>query len=284
MFTKETDIETTSNELQRKLGKVNAVKGSMKTLHLSSYAKAPLIIPEVYDYYKNKKPIPIQDWGNNDNGDCTIASQGEGAQFMERQEQRKTVVIPKENIIETYYNMVERVYGVREDSGAYELDALNNWRNPDYTFKDSKGRPFTIDAYTKVNHSNISEVKKALYLSGAKGIKVCFALPWAWANSLDNVWDIPEGQKLTGDWTPYSWGGHSMWVISKWNKDWLWVPSSWNMPMGKISWRAFAIYADEAYMVVDSVNQWKKRLDKKDFNLSKLVSDVNMVSDIKIAA
>jgi hypothetical protein len=265
--------------VKKRLGK-GFVKTSVKALHFANYKKAAPA-PKKYDYYKGKKPIPVQDWGNNDHGDCTIASQGELAQYMERQEQRKTIGISADNIIQTYYNMTSRLYG-GGDTGAYEEDALNNWRNPDYTFRDSKGRPMTIDAYVKVNHTNIEEVKQALITSKAKGIKVCFALPIAWASSNDNVWDIPEGQLPVGAYLPYSWGGHSMDALAKYDENWLWLPSTWNMPAGKISWRAFAIYADEAHVVIDSVNQWKKM--KADLNLKKLVSDVNQISDVKIKA
>lgn len=268
---------------ERRLGKGAAI-GSTKLLTFSKYDKNKAVeIPETYNYYKGKKPVPVQEWGNNEYGDCTIASQGIGAQHMERVEQRKNVIISKQSIVDTYFNMVERVYGSREDSGAFEMDALNNWRNKDYTFRDSKGNPFTIDAYTRINYADLDEVKRALLLSGSHGIKVCFALPLAWAtSSLD--WDIPEGQQPVGAYRPYSWGGHSMWAISHWDKNWLYLPSSWNEPMGRISWRAFAIYCDEAYSVIDSVNAWKKRVGAKAFNFKALVSDINDVSDVKIAA
>jgi hypothetical protein len=160
---------------------------------------------------------------------------------------------------------------------------LNNYRNKDYTFRDKYGRPYTIDAYTAINHRNIQEVKNAIYLSGAKGIAVCFALPLAWARLTHGTWDIPEGQQPIGDWLPYSWGGHSMWSIAKYDEWGLTLPSTWKMPDGKISWRAFSYYCDEAYLIIDSVNYWKKTLSKE-FNVKKLIGDVNDVSDVKIAA
>ena len=266
---------------ERRLGKSFA-RSSKKMLLFSNYVKPTLVVPEKYDFWSRRRPIPYHDWGNNTFGCCTIASQGELAEYMERLEERRTITIPKQNIIDTYFAMLKRVYNTTEDAGAYENDALDNWRNSDYTFRDAKGRPLTIDAYTKINHANIAEVKQALFLSGSKGIKCCFALPIAWSRRTDNVWDIPEGQQPTGEYTPYSWGGHSMTAIAKYDKDWLYLLSSWNMPMGKISWRAFAIYCDEAYSVVDSVNAWKKRLTNREMNLKALVSDVNCVSETKI--
>jgi hypothetical protein len=288
MFNTETIITTdivpeSEGHVNRRLGK-SFVKGHPKALIFSDYLSKTVVAPPTYDFYKGKKPIPVHDTGNNEFGCCTIASQAIGAEYLERIEQRRTIQISRDQIVNTYFNMCERVYGSRADEGAYEIDALNNWRNADFTFRDYKGRPMTIDAYTKINHANIEEVKKALFLSAGHIIKVCFALPLAWASAYDNVWDIPEGQKLVGQWTPYSWGGHSMLEIAKYDQWGVTLPSTWNQPAGKISWRAFATYCDEAYLVIDSVNQWKKRLTKKELNFGKLVSDVNMVSDVKIAA
>lgn len=271
-----------SNEqiiIEKRLGKAPQ-RSHPKLLQLSNYLEAPIVIPEEYDFWKKRKPLPIRDLGNNQYGNCTVASQVILAEYMERIEQRRTITIPKEEIIRVYLQLTARLYG-GGDTGAYELDALSNWRKPEYSFKDAKGRAYTIDAFTRVNQSNIEEVKKALILSGAHGIKVCFNLPWAWAMRYDNVWDIPEGQMPIGQWQPGSWGGHSMTAIAKYDKDWLYLPSSWNQPMGKISWRAFAIYCDEAYLVIDSVNAWKKKR-VQELDLNKLVSDVNQVSSQKI--
>lgn len=145
-----------------------------------------------------------------------------------------------------------------------------------------RDRPYTIDAYAKINHADIEEVKRALYVSASKCIAVCFGLPLAWAWQDDFVWDIPKDQKGTGDFQVGSWGYHSMTAIAKWDEKWLYLPSTWDAPMGKISWEAFAMYASEAYMVVDSVNDWKKKVDKKTLNIPAMVSDINSVSDIKI--
>lgn len=264
----------------RRTGKAPA-KSHLKMLQLGNYLKTDRAIPPSFDFWKGRKPFVPYDVGNNEYGDCTKASQALLAQRMEREEQNKTIEIPKQSIIDSYLALTQRLYG-GGDTGAYELDALNSWRNPDTTFRDTKDRPHTIDAFMRINHGNIDEVKAALYLSKAGGIKVCFNLPMAWAYRTDNVWDIPEDQEPVGDYLPGSWGGHSMMATSKWDKDWLWLPSSWNMPDGKVSWRAMSIYCDEAYLVVDSVNAWKKRKLGNIIDLNALKADVNMVSSTKI--
>jgi hypothetical protein len=264
----------------RRTGKAPA-RSHMKMLQLGNYLKTDKPVPTKYDFWKGKVPFLPYDVGNNEYGDCTFASQALLAQRMERREQRKTVQIPKNSIVQAYFTLTERLYG-SGDTGAYEMDALNNWRNPDYTFRDSKGRPHTIDAYVKINHSSIPEVQTALYLSQAKGIKVCFNLPFAWAYVDNNIWDIPEGQAPIGQYMPGSWGGHSMMADATYDEWGLVLPSTWNQPPGKISWRAFAIYADEAYLCIDSINAWKKQKVSKLINLDALKSDVNSVSGLKI--
>lgn len=44
-----------------------------------------------------------------------------------------------------------------------------------------------------------------------------------------------------------------------------------------ITWEAFTIYCDEAYLVVDSMDEWRKKLQ-----VDKLVDAVNQVSSTKV--
>jgi hypothetical protein len=265
----------------RRLGK-SPSKSDTKLLQMSKYTVGDA--PAVYDFWSSRAPFPLRTFGNTQYGDCTKASQALLAMRMERIETRQTPSISDTEIINNYFAMTARLYG-GGDTGAYEIDALNEWRRPDLTFRDIYKRPLTIDAYTRINQSNIQEVKNALYLAGAKGIKVCFSLPYAWATRNDMVWDIPAGQQPIGQYLPGSWGGHSMTAIARYDTEWLYLPSSWGYPDGKISWRAFAIYCDEAYLVIDSVDSWRKKQiggQLVNINLTALVSDVNSVSDQKI--
>lgn len=264
----------------RRIGKAPS-KSHPLMLSAANYLGKAIVIPEVFNYWSKRKKLPSDiDYGNDNNGDCTFASQAVMALKMELQERRRLISIDTDEILRVYYNLTKRLYG-GGDTGAYELDALSNWRNADLTFRDTKRNPLTIDAYTKVNHSIISEVKKAIFLSAAKGVKVCFNMPIAWANTL--TWDIPEKQLPIGKYLPGSWGGHSMASAEGYDKDWCYLNHTWTgCGVGKISWKAFAIYCDESYMVIDSVNSWKKKLSKTDFKASALISDVNNVSDIKI--
>lgn len=181
-------------------------KTSSNMLMFADYANKSVVVPKVLRHWRNRTKFPVYDMGNGDNGDCGIASQALFQMKLERLERRRTIMVDKDEILRVYYNLTERLYG-GGDTGIYEVDGLSNWRNPDLTFRDAKGNPLTIDAYTKVNHFSVEEVKKAIFLSGGKGIKVCFALPMAWANTL--TWDYQD-QQLVGEWQKYSWGGHCL--------------------------------------------------------------------------
>lgn len=256
-------------------------KGHPAMLNFRNYVKTVADVPAAYNFFKGKKAFPVYDTGNNEYGCCTRAKQAIMQMVMERIEQKKTKIITREEILRVYMEMSARLYG-GGDNGAYEIDALNSWRRPEHTFKDDKGRPMTIDGFVKINHSDPQEVKKALVMSGSKSIALCLGLPAAWASQHNMVWDIPEGQGVYGRWGVGSWGFHSMTAIANYDEWGVVLPSTWNVPNGKISWRAFATYCSEAYVCIDSVNQWKQRKEAAGFNLKALVSDINNVSYLKI--
>lgn len=264
----------------KRTGKAQA-KGHPKLLQLSNFLKADVKIPEASNFWRRKAKFPQRSFGNTLFGSCTRSSQAQNILRLERKEQRRNVLITDEEVIRVYQEMTCRHYGCG-DTGAYEIDALSEWRKPDLTIMDTKGRPYTIDAFTAINHRNIQEVKKAIFLSQGNGIKVCFNLPWAWADTLQ--WDIPAGQQLTGEWVPGSWGGHSMYGYD-YDQGGLILSHTWDCADGWISWPAFATYCDEAYLVIDSINSWKKKKAvSKIIQLEKLKSDVNMVSSQKISS
>lgn len=260
---------------EKRLGKAPR-KIDPRNLQFAKYIKA-VILPKATNFWKKRSPFPLRSFGNNEYGDCTRASQALLSMRMERLETKRTPQITDQEVIRVYLEMTQKLYG-GGDTGAYELDALNEWRNPETTFKDTKGRPLTIDAFTQVNHNNIDEIKTALFLSKSHGIKMCFNLPLAWSRTWN--WDIPEGQELTRDYEPGSWGGHSM-VARDYDSEGVFVPHSWGVPDGKVSWKGILAYCDEVYVVIDSVNAWKKKVGDL-LDIDALVEDVNNTSSTPI--
>lgn len=209
----------------------------------------------------------------------------------ERIEVRRTPSIDDAEVIRVYYAMTLREYGVGDgtpndpagDVGAYETDALNNMRRPDLTFKDTHGRPLTIDAFVRVNAGDIEEIKNALVTAAQHGIKFCINLPLAFQDIPPGQdWVIPEGQPLIDRFLPGSWGGHSMYGFD-YDPVGMRTPGTWEDPPIRISWPAVAAYVDEVHVTIDSFDEWRKKVGiKKDFDLPGLRQAVNKVSSVKI--
>lgn len=279
----ETDDGGMANERQlvtgQRLGRL-PLKTTRKALQFADFFRF-VRFPERIAYWTRATPLPRRTFGNDQYGNCTRAKQAYAAIRMERIEQKRTIDISDEEVVRVYQQMSDRLYG-GGDNGAYEDDALNEWRNPETTFRDTKGHPLTIDAYLRINALNHQEVHAGLALSGAKGIAVCFNLPVV-AQRMD-VWDVPEGQPLIGPWQPGSWGGHSCWLLCDYDDFGGLGDDTWGFGLRKISWRFMAAYMDEAHLVIDSVDGWRAQSDdpKVLAALGDVVDEVNAISSLTI--
>ena len=148
----------------------------------SRFAVAPKKLPPFTDFWPSKHKFQLRTFGNTQYGDCTRASQATGAMRMEWLEQGRTPQVTDEEVVRVFLDMCERLYN-GDASGAYIMDALNCWRNSEYTFRDSTGHPFMIDAYIKVHPSDQQELRQAIFTAGAHGVLIGINLPNAFENS-----------------------------------------------------------------------------------------------------
>lgn len=297
------DLEQ-SQPVQKQLGKLPA-RGDPRTINFARFVDVAKV-PTAYDPWKRKAAFPARKFGNTEFGDCTIASQCNHMSRLERIESKRTPQIADEEAVRVYFDMTWRDYGdgksgaamppewrVRNgpgDTGAYELDALNNWRKPDLTFRDTAGNPLTISAFAKVNQSDHEEVKTAIAVSGKFGIKLCLNLPLAFQRiDPPQPWDVPAGQALTGDWQPGTWGGHSLYADA-YDKTGVRLVHSWYYAppyQQTLTWAAMAAYCDEMHWVLDSVDGWQKRTPQKlaaGVDLAGIIKKVNAISATKVKA
>jgi hypothetical protein len=245
----------------------------------SRYAITPKALPTATHFWDMEHKFKARTFGNTQYGDCTRASQAIGALRMEWLETRHTLHIDDEEVVRVFLDMCKRLYD-GDAGGAYIMDALSCWRNPEYTFRDASGHPLTIDAYTRVHPSDQQEFRQALCTAGAHGLVIGINLPTAFEKIESHaIWDIPEGQPATGAWRPGSWGGHAMWARD-YTAEGIWLVHTWGLPDQLISWRAAALYIDEAYMVIDSIDAWRRR--KAPIKLQELRAAVNDVSSLKL--
>lgn len=268
----------------QRLGRL-PLKTTRKALQFSDFFKY-LNLPARTDFWTKKRPLPLRSFGNTTFGSCTRSKQAVMQQRFERLEQGRTIPITDEEIVRVYLEMTSRLYG-GGDTGAYEDDALNEWRRPETTFKDTKGHAYTIDAYLRINASNQDELKAAIALSGAHGIAICVNLPAAWANvNPPDAWALPANQPLVGEYMPGSWGGHSM-CASDYTERGMILDDTWEFPRRLITWSAVAAYVDEAHLVMDSANSWRKKVlpraaSSVAFDIQRVIDAVNDVSTYRI--
>lgn len=274
----------------RRLGRLPRISDTRALLY-SKFSQPIPDLPIRTNFWPKRTPFKLRSFGNRQHGCCTIASQGLMQMRNERLEVGRTASISDDEILRVYYAMTLREYQAGDgtvgnpdgDVGAYETDALNNMRNPTLTFKDTQGRPLTIDAFVRVNSADQEEIRNALWIAKSHGLKFCINLPLAF-NSQDppQDWHIPEGQPLTGDYLPGSWGGHSM-FMRDYDETGIWAVSSWELPDQRITWPAVAAYVDEVHVAFDSLDTWRKREGiEKEFDLPGLRQAVNKVSSYKI--
>jgi hypothetical protein len=165
-----TEVITNENRIITRIGRLGKMKqkSSTKALLYANFLKASLPDPpKSFDFWKRRNklhPFALSMFGNDTNGDCTIASQANMDLRLERLETRKNISITDNSVLSAYYDMTARLYG-GGDTGAFETDALDNWRNPDWTFKDTNDNRLTIDAYTRINNLDIREIKRAIWSS-----------------------------------------------------------------------------------------------------------------------
>lgn len=277
------EVDAVSEAAQVKLGRL-PLKTTLRALQFSEFFRFAKFPPKQM-YWEQRSPLPLRTFGNTEVGDCTRAKQAMAILRMERQEQKRTIEITDEEVKRVYFAMTARLYG-GGDTGAYEDDALKEWRNPDTTIRDTKGNPLTIDGFLRINALDHDELRAALALSGPKCVAFCINLPIAFSRM--DVWDLPEGTKLVGEWMPGSWGGHSMLARAYTGvgpEDFMVADSTWGKKEHRITWRAAAAYVDEAHMFIDSVDAWRKKTEAAEVRkaLGDFADAVNGISDIRIA-
>jgi hypothetical protein len=122
------------------------------------------------------------------------------------------------------------------DNGDAPLNALKYWR------KVGIGG-HKIGAYVQTSGKRPLEIKHAIHRF--EGSFMAFALPAAVEGKA--TWDIPPGQSLTGEWEPWSWGGHMV-EAPRYNDEGVSVVS-WGEEY-RVSWAFVAAYCDESYAIL----------------------------------
>jgi hypothetical protein len=244
-----------------------------RTLMLAKYLPVDIRVPADFDFDANRRPIPNNMWGNDEFGDCVIAGEANEILRLERVETWQTAQITDEDAINRYKHLTGcKEAGDENDTGLEIIAAHRDWRNNGFKVA-YKGRTYFIDAYGEIDPSDREQVRLATFL--LHGTQWGVWLPEA-AQQMTNEgkWDY-KGE--TGpEWKPGSWGGHCVYS-KKFSPDSIFV-ETWDMEI-EVTNAFIDKYADEAWGVVDNLDEWRKSghldVDAMEKRLSEITTKVN---------
>lgn len=223
-----------------RLGKLPAKK-DRRTLRLATVLRALPPIPDSFDVDIPLGGIPVTPMFANDTfGDCVIAGRAHHTLRLEKFEQNKLLQISDQDVINEYFKETGGA-----DSGLYMLDSLNAWRRG-WLIGSQK---YTIDAFGIVNHLDWEEVRAVMYL--LNGTYTGLLLP---ATAQDqSIWEVVPGPGSE----PGSWGSHCIFVkrVDKTITKTRLTCITWGREQ-ELSLEFFQAYCDEAFGVVDSLDDW----------------------------
>lgn len=214
-----------------------------RTLMLGRYLASPRLEPPPDEVdYTDKVSLPWGDMRNKTVGCCVLA--GGGHTQMVWTANRGHLFIPSDQAIIDAYSDITGYDPKQTDANGYNptdqgTDPLDGLK---YRHKTGiAGRK--IGAYGAINAQDMQRIKQVVNLF--ESAELALALPNAAAGQED--WDIPPGQELVDEWTPWSWGGHYI-VSPKYDREWCYL-ITWGM-VKRASWRWILAYAVGAYGVL----------------------------------
>lgn len=247
-----------------KLGRLRSIHDK-RTLWLSSYLVKPVHLPAP-PLDRDWSPAVTVPWGmmkNDEVGDCVLAAAGHA--IMQWSFNAGHGFTPSDaDILKAYSDVGGYVPGDSStDNGADPLTALKYWR------KVGIGG-HKIGAFLAINPGRPDQFVHAINLFECAYLAL--GLPLA-AQEM-KVWDVPTGQKLTGAWEPWSWGGH---MVESPKYDAGGIPVVTWGELKTMTWRFLLSYCDEAYIALseDMLNEGKSPLG---FDMEALKRDLKEVT------
>lgn len=168
------------------------VRHDVRTLHLKNYLTADLPqAPDRVDYESAVDSYPM--YLNDKLGCCTCAAMAHMVQSWTQYGAGADVAVTDQDVLTAY----EAVSGYdpqtgANDNGAVEVDVLNYWR------KQGIGS-HKIGAWVKVDHTNLAEVRQAIYLFG--GVYTGFLVSESAENTVGRLWkadNTEAGKNILG--------------------------------------------------------------------------------------
>ena len=230
-----------------------------RDFHLSTYLPELPKVPTTGDWGK-----AVKNWGMDANdrlGDCTCAGVDHTLKVWIDNHGGKYKSTDADVI--AMYSAVGG-YDPRHpetDSGANLIDCLKYWQKTGFL-------GHKIDAYVKVDATNLSRVRAALYLFGALYSGVGLPLT---AQGQD-IWTVTNPNGSSGQ--PYSWGGHCV-VLTAWDQKGF-TCATWGTTQ-KMDNAFLGTYFDELWAIVSLDWFTAQHLTPAGFKYGQLMADLKAV-------
>jgi hypothetical protein len=174
--------------------------------------------------------------GNDSIGDCTIAAVGHAVQLWTATCGHMRVMNDSEALA-GYEAFGYRPGDASSDHGALASDVLTRWSGAGFA---CGGENDVLAGFCAIDPETEADVRAGVAWLGV--VYAGFDLPIA-AQRMD-VWDVPPGQALAGDYAVGGWGGHAVPIVGYGPTGVVCV--TWGA-LKQITWRFWDAYADEAY-------------------------------------
>ncbi len=250
--------------MELKLGKSKA-RRDRRNLKLKSILRAPVEVPEEYDFDATHARVPTPVFANDRFGDCVIAGRAHQTLRFELVEQKTIIPITDEDVVREYFLETGGA-----DEGLVVLDSLKRWRKGGW---EAAGDRYFITAFAEVNRRSTIEVKRTVFADVGVGIGLSLPISAQREFEAGVAWQQTTGATAR----PNSWGGHYVYVNAYTAFGPICV--TWGRKQA-MSWAFFEKYCDEAYAVIDALNTPKKR---RLLDALKIESFLNNVSALDAA-
>lgn len=216
------------------------------TLKMARFISDEITAPPTFNVDKGKKPFPTNMWGNNAWGDCVLATRANEQLRFERIEQRRTIPMTDQIVIDKYKEMTgSQSPGDARDQGLVMLYANRDWRKAGWKVGT---RNYNIYAYGELDPHNHEQLRQACF--ALAGLQFGFALPVGIQGKQGWIYNGETG----GEWEPGSWGGHAVYCLG-YDQNGMTI-MTWGYKC-KVNWAFIDKYADEAWAIVDNADAWR---------------------------
>ena len=226
-----------------KLGKKPA-KRDRRNLQLKAILRAPVKVPDEYDFDTAHVGVATPVFANDRVGDCVIAGRAHQTLRLELIEQQKVIKITDGEVLKEYF-----LETGGPDTGLIVLESLKRWRKRGWI---AAGDRYFITAFAEIDRGAPSEVKRSVFTDLGVGLGLSLPLTAQKEFGAGKPWAATTGPGSS----PGSWGGHYVYVTGYTMLGPTCV--TWGQKH-RMSWKFFGKYCDEAYTVIDAIDTPKKR-------------------------